>query len=215
MTDRIIGYIIRVVVALLVVLVCSPLYADIIDNVIPYVIQVESGGRADAASYRGAKYGVGLMQISEIVLKEFIQEKPKNVLYSDFPVILTMDDMYVVKYNKIVGEWYLRRLKDHYLKDLYIRKPANAISADAMIGSTGQLCPWVTMSLKDGEYYNIKTPKEHKLALILAAYNGGITRLRKNNYNINRMSSETKQYVRKIMKLYQEAQEWNAQLVIM
>jgi len=39
---------------------------------------------------------------------------------------------------------------------------------------------------------------------ILGAYNGGITRLKKNNWDINKMSYETRNYVKKVMKLYNE-----------
>ena len=37
---------------------------------------------------------------------------------------------------------------------------------------------------------------------IAAAYNGGITRLRKNGYDIAKMPKETREYVRKVMKEY-------------
>ncbi|OGM12531.1 hypothetical protein A2V80_00870 [Candidatus Woesebacteria bacterium RBG_16_39_8b] len=49
-------------------------------------------------------------------------------------------------------------------------------------------------------HYNCYT-----LEQILAAYNGGITRLRKCNYDISKMPRETRDYVRKVMKLYREA----------
>ena len=51
----------------------------------------------------------------------------------------------------------------------------------------------------------IDSVEDYKLALILAAYNGGITRLRKNGYDINKMPGETRNYVKKVMKLYKEA----------
>jgi len=37
---------------------------------------------------------------------------------------------------------------------------------------------------------------------ILSAYNGGITRLRRNNWDIEKMPSETKSYVKKVMRIY-------------
>jgi len=50
-------------------------------------------------------------------------------------------------------------------------------------------------------YHYYKCPSiEH----ILAAYNGGITRLRKNNWDIDKMPRETRNYVKCVMKLYNQ-----------
>lgn len=125
--------------------------ADEIDDLIPYIIEVESHGNPTAISLAGA---IGLMQITPIVLKEF-QE-------TEFPAG-NIWDLFNAEKNVFLGTWYLRRLKDHYLKD----------------------------------HYTIER--------MLAAYNGGITRLRKVNYDINKMPHETREYVKKVMKLYQRS----------
>jgi soluble lytic murein transglycosylase-like protein len=58
-----------------------------------------------------------------------------------------------------------------------------------------------------GELY-LRRLKDHYLQerysveRMLAAYNGGIGRLRKCSYNINKMPRETREYVKKVMKLY-------------
>ena len=120
---------------------------DEIDAILPYLIQVESGGNPNAVSHAGA---VGLCQITPIVLKELNMSGWHA----------SMEDLFDPVFNIYVSRWYLRRLRDHYLKDNYT------------------------------------------LERMLAAYNGGITRLRRNNYDIEKMPSETRSYVRKIMKLY-------------
>ena len=155
-------------------------FADEIDDLIPCIIEVESGGDPHAVSPAGA---IGLMQITPIVLKEINQQirflrpdgisvdkKGENVciVFNYFDEIaetathlqFTEDNLYNPRTNRAIGTWYLRRLKDHYLK----------------------------------EHYTIER--------LLASYNGGITRLRKNNYDISKMPRETRNYVKKVMRLY-------------
>ena len=165
---------------ILFLLISSTIWADEIDDLIPAIIQVESGGNPNAVSRAGA---IGLMQITHIVWKEYMQ---KNYHYcsscmtdKDFKNSVLNPEC-----NVRVGTWYLRRLKDHYLK-----KEFETIEEVKKIQ--------VTEEAK-------KRCDEHKLALILAAYNGGITRLRKNNYDINKMPSETRAYVKKVMAIYKK-----------
>ena len=93
------------------------------DRLITALIEVESGGDPNAVSKAGA---VGLMQITPIVLSEYSQFLSKNgvtEIYAPdgslFSVPLYMPNLYNSSLNKIIGTWYLKRLKDHYLKDSY------------------------------------------------------------------------------------------------
>ncbi len=56
---------------------------------------------------------------------------------------------------------------------------------------------WYLSRLK---YYYLK--ENYTIERLLAAYNGGITRLKKCNYDVSKMPKETREYVKKIMKLY-------------
>jgi soluble lytic murein transglycosylase-like protein len=61
---------------------------------------IESGGRVDAVSFRGAKYGRGAYQISEICLAEYnkfnkTSYKPENLF--DYTL------------NKQIASWYLNK----------------------------------------------------------------------------------------------------------
>ena|SRR3990167_3815804 len=126
--------------------------ADEIDDLIPAIIQIESGGNPRAVSPKGA---IGILQITPIVLEEYNQVEKRIIKGPLF------DPQVNIEY----GQWYLRRLKDHYLKDKYT------------------------------------------IERMLAAYNGGITRLRDVNYDVSKMSSETKNYVKKVMQIYLSVQE--------
>ena len=191
--------IITVVLALL--LFTSVGWCDEIDDLIPCVIEVESGGDPNAISEDGC---IGLMQISSIVLLEWNDEQmkkhnihrdvPKGFLGDDGLGLMwerqfgcerhILEDLFDEYTNTKIGEWYLRRLKDHYLKD-----------------------QWVASIIDDlGFGYYVLNKNDLKIAMILSAYNGGITRLKKVKYQIDRMPKETQKYVHKVMKLYHEAQ---------
>lgn len=158
----------------IVILTAVNAFSDEIDDIVPAIIQVESGGNPNAVSPAGA---IGLMQITPIVLKEFNNSGLNHLSYKstcvwDNKIIpyeetnglpILKQELFVTWINKSVGKWYLRRLKNHYLKDKYT------------------------------------------IERMLAAYNGGITRLKKVNYDINKMPKETRQYVRKVMKIYDQA----------
>lgn len=197
---------------------CGPIaFADEIDDIIPAIIQVESGG--DWMAYNKKSGCVGLMQINpEGALAELnnwclscplTQEQPEfrdnmgtgryyskqslhnylaevrlyrgeiyrelwreiytNEMGSSFGLTygklpLPKEVLYNPELNQIIGEWYLRRLKDHYLKDNYT------------------------------------------IERMLAAYNMEPTRLKKLNYEWWRIP-ETKKYVKKVMTLYYQLQQ--------
>ena len=143
--------------------------ADEIDDLIPFVIQVESSGNPNAISPDNCR---GLMQISEIVFREYLEEQCEKCVevspyYVDetYPYIFegTLLDLYQPDFNKHIGTWYLRRLKDHYLKENYT------------------------------------------IERMLAAYNGGPTRMRRllrEGKDWKDMPRESVRYVKKIMNLY-------------
>ncbi|GAH13902.1 unnamed protein product, partial [marine sediment metagenome] len=80
--------------------------------------------------------------------------------YTDYEIV--SEDLFVPEVNKGVGTWYLRRLKDHYLKDNYT------------------------------------------IERMLSAWNGGITRLRRLNYDCSKMPKETRNFVKKVLRLYKK-----------
>lgn len=62
------------------------------------IIYIESAGNSKAISYKGAKYGRGLCQISEIMLKD----------YNDYHSIkYTVDDLFDSEINKKIAVWAL------------------------------------------------------------------------------------------------------------
>ena len=136
---------------------CINCHADEIDNILPYLIKVESGGNPNAVSSAGA---VGLCQVTPIVLREYNREMTRGTINIAWLIEKHYEDLFDPTINKEIATWYLRRLRDHY---------------------------------------GCKTIEQ-----VLAAYNGGITRLRANDYDINKMPKETRDYVKKIMKLYKK-----------
>lgn len=191
----------------LVILLCILLshtflcVADEIDNLVPCIIQVESSGNPNAISEDGC---MGLMQVSPIVLKEWNHNNgeyyysPKcigNVQYN-------IGELYEPKTNVKIGTWYLRRLKDHYLKDVTVKKdPFGTSNLNISFTKNGKTM--ITLIWYADLKY-IKSIEDYETALILAAYNGGISRLKKVNYDINKMPKETRDYIRKVMKLYKQ-----------
>ena len=121
--------------------------ADEIDDLIPAIIQIESGGNPRAVSPKGA---IGILQITPIVLEEYNQVEKRIIKGPLF------DPQVNIEY----GQWYLRRLKDHYLKN----------------------------------HYTIER--------LLAAWNCGPTKLKSVNYDINRCPEETREFVKRVMKIY-------------
>ena len=177
------------------------------DRLVNAVIQVESGYNPVVKSSKGA---TGWMQITPIVLKEYCQEYTKKQLErykydkpQDANFVWTMDEILDPVKNRIVGIWYLKRLRDYYLKGVFSsmcaewnnnRKDYTTWCIDCVYG------PYI----KYGDY-NCENLEDYKLALILAAYNGGISRLKSVNYDINKMPSETRVFLRKVLKQYKES----------
>ena len=184
---------------LVILLFALPCYADEIDDIIPYIIQVESGGNPDVVSSKGA---VGLMQITPIVLKEYnLNAQPevtdnKLVVYQEYHY----EDLFIVESNIEIGTWYLRRLRDYYLKDVKFNFYTIMGVGGVIFNNPKGKEELLMAGCKD--FPNILCNEDYRLALILAAYNGGITELRKNNYDINKMPKETREYIKKVMKAY-------------
>ena len=152
------------------------------DRLIEAVIQVESGGNSQA--YNKNSKATGLMQITPIVLKEFNQvteNKGFGRLNSNELFPAYEKDLYNPDVNRYIGTWYLHRIAEHYLNDW--KKINNHLVVSTI---------------------SVPIAQEKDIPLILSAYNAGIGRLRKCNYNINCMPAETKSYVRKVLKIYQQ-----------
>ena len=77
--------------------------ADEINDLIPRIVMAESSGNPHAISKANCR---GLMQISEIVLREYNQCNGTSYL---------PNRLFDGTFNMNVGEWYLRRLKTHYI----------------------------------------------------------------------------------------------------
>lgn len=93
-------------------------FADEIDNLVPAIIQVESSGNPHAFNHKSSCRG--LMQISEIVLLEYNREADceGTICYCE-KTVYDIQDLYEPEINKEIGTWYLKRLRDHYLKEHY------------------------------------------------------------------------------------------------
>ncbi len=68
------------------------------------IIEIESSG--NPLAYNKHSKARGLMQITPIVLKEWNKFNAQKH---------TSDDLFNPEINKKIGEWYLDRIKDHYL----------------------------------------------------------------------------------------------------
>ena len=77
--------------------------ADEIDEILPYLIEAESGGDPHAIGDNGE---VGLCQISPITLIEY------NNLHGS--ATFHYEDLFDEVTNRVIATWYLRRLRDHY-----------------------------------------------------------------------------------------------------
>ena len=215
-----------IIVLSIVLSVCGcgqePVFADEIDSIIPFIIQAESSGNPNAVSKAGA---VGLCQITKIVLDEWnsvgITERNYRDGYQEYyyikghrimgewvathPYDYNISELYDPQTNMRIGTWYLRRLRDYYLKDIVTIVPegcSGVVDAnyDRMVGE------WRKGWIDKGSYYQIiRTNQDQNLALILAAYNMGPTALKRIDYDINKAPEETRDYVKKVMKAYKES----------
>lgn len=180
--------------------------SDAIDDIIPAIIKVESNGNSFAVGTAGE---IGLMQIKPVVLKEWNTYATRGNMplgNADQCKYYRSLDLYKPCINMLVGEWYLRRLRDYYLKDvrlMFYDRFFKKYQTGKRINDT--IIFDEPFSLLDFRRY-IKTVDELRLALILAAYNGGITRLKDVNYDINKMPKETQEYIKKVMRVYKYGQ---------
>lgn len=160
---------------------CEPCYGEEInwDKLVSSIIEVESGGNPNAVSPQGC---IGLMQINPNgALKEYIYAKEHRGQYiQDFD----SERWYHIaglSGNKCDSPIGVQLSKEQlFIKNINIR-----------IGT------WYLHRLNN--HYRCKTIEQ-----ICAAYNGGPTRLRKCNYDVTKMPRETRNYVKKVMKLYNE-----------
>ena len=90
---------------LLAVMLCSLCYPQEIDTGI--IIEIESGGNSQA--FNKASGAIGLMQITPIVVDEY------NQVTASYPGV-NLDDLYDSFWNRYIGEWFIERIKTHYLK---------------------------------------------------------------------------------------------------
>jgi len=145
------------------------------DDLVATVIQIESSGNPQAVSKAGC---IGLMQINpKGALAEWnnAMDKRYKMLEKGHPFPIdydwikskcsfhTLGDLYNPNINIKIGTWYLKRLKDHYLKNNFT------------------------------------------IERMLAAYNGGPTRMRRllrQGKDWQDMPRESVNYVRKVLKLY-------------
>ena len=67
----------KTLIIILILLFSNTAYAHPID--MNALATIESNNNPKACSYKGCKYGRGLYQISEIVLKQYDLERPKNL----------------------------------------------------------------------------------------------------------------------------------------
>lgn len=67
---------------------------------LPIIKEIESSGRADAISYRGAHHGVGSYQISDILRREYNNFQGTNY---------TTTDLFNEVINEKIADWYLHK----------------------------------------------------------------------------------------------------------
>ena len=146
-----------IITSIIVAVLAGWAIGDEIDDLIPAIIEIESGGNPHAVSPAGA---VGLMQLSVLVVEEYAEIEDRFYLDAapGFVVQRWYDKRYIPSWNLMVGEWYLRRIRDHYLKENYT------------------------------------------VERLLHAWNGGITKLRKYNYDCSKMPKESREFSRKVLK---------------
>ncbi len=205
---------------------------DIISQILPYLIAQESNGNPNAIGKAGE---IGICQISPIVLREYCRQKDFEFLclylgtekydlyFGDYFFCCpehgnlgpTYRSMRHPEYNKRVALSYLRRLRDHYLKDVecYIYGGSFSVFTKendfpySPVKTSASVSMWDFFGKREySENWSDISGEEYKLMLVLSAYNAGITKLRRNNYDINKMPASTRKYVRDIMRAYKESQ---------
>lgn len=208
---------------LILMLLCSCVGAEEINDLVPAIIQVESSGRTDA--YNSKTQARGLMQITPVVFTEWrwTYEKRhagKTISSSMIEIVdefnLTLQSLYDPNINKMIGTWYLKRLRDHYLKDIEITftgtNKKHTYFAHIWKCKNGELktllCQDIPLKnfpsklITSNGFFDVpKVRKDYKLALILGAYNWGIGNVRRVNYDYNKFPKSVKRYIKKVLRL--------------
>ena len=89
------------------------------EQIVPIIAQIESGGNPNA--YNKESGAIGLMQITDIVLREYNKWSMKSytVAYENGflvePIVYKTQDLFNPEINKQIGTWYLNRIWRHYL----------------------------------------------------------------------------------------------------
>lgn len=168
------------------------------DNLVQAIIQVESDGDPNAVGKDGE---IGLMQISQSVIDEYAEwvttdwSKEHNMSgVCDWG----KEEWIIPEYNIKLGTWYLHHLDEHYLKEENVQLFDDPKLFKSIAVNTYHIVP--TYRFEHTKY--IKCADDYRIAMILAAYNGGPTRLRKVHYDIRKMPKLTQRYIEKVLKLY-------------
>ena len=115
-------YSIFFLVITIILFLCLWVGADEIDDLVPYIIMLESSGNPNAVSKAGC---IGLMQINpKGALAEWNEYISVEVSYwrgsTPFYSCHNVGDLFNPSINVKIGTWYLKRLKNHYIpKDKY------------------------------------------------------------------------------------------------
>ena len=106
----------KILLTLILVGIAINCFADEIDDILPFLIQVESGGNPNAIS---SKCAIGLCQVTPIVLREWNNgEKYYKVKGGwKYRHLYNIGDLYNPEINVMIATWYLRRLRDYYLPE--------------------------------------------------------------------------------------------------
>ena len=149
---------------ILILFCCSYGWCDEIDDLIPCIIQVESGGNPNAVSSKGA---IGLCQLTNIALEDLNKRSRSTDLVYGIHRDLRqesyyIEDMFNPRINILCCKGYLRYLKNHYLKQHY--------SLETLLGSWN----WGIGNVRKVDYDYNRFPKSVKryIRKILKLYRG-------------------------------------------
>jgi soluble lytic murein transglycosylase-like protein len=149
-----VNYFVAIAVALLVLGIIFAVTGmargeEIIEIDMSIIAQIESSNNADAISYRGAKYGRGLLQISEICLKEWNMFNKEQY---------TTEDLFDKEVNIKIGTWYMNKripqMLKHFDKPVTIKNVLISYNAGIAYVVNGGKLPKETVQYI--EKYNIR-----------------------------------------------------------
>lgn len=98
----------KIIAVILIALFSLPCHADNPKIDISIIAEIESSNNPKAVSYKGAKYGRGLLQISEVALQDYNAANSSEV---------APEQLYNPEVNLRVGKWYfgqIRRYLSHF-----------------------------------------------------------------------------------------------------